>query len=47
MVIQCFHTFKRVKYLLITAIKLIKGLSDLNNEVIFGPLHLKADLNPE
>ncbi len=41
MVIQCFHTFK---YLLITAIKLIKGLGALNTEVTFGLLHLKADL---
>ncbi len=28
-------------------VKLNKGLGDLNSAVIFGLLHLKADLNPE
>ena len=41
MALLCFHTFKQP---LITAIMLIKGLGDLNTEVIFSLLHLKADL---
>ena len=44
MALQYFHTFKQQ---LITAIMLIKGLGDLNTEVIFSLLHLKADLKPE
>ncbi len=39
--------FLHFKQPLITAIMLVKGLGDLNTDVIISILHLKAELYPE
>ncbi len=41
------HGSSLFSQLLITVTVVIKGLGDLNTEVVFSVLHLQADLNPE